>query len=87
MDRLMRNTLDGWKDSKKDERYKVKIFDKERKAEEAKELMRLLLEINGYTDEDITKELTIRHKGDKCMLKMPKSYHTTAIAAERYTGI
>jgi hypothetical protein len=84
MDRLAKATLEGWKESAKDDRMMVKFFKNQRLAEESRELMHLILEINGYGDRELRKDIKVVHGEGKTMLKMPKRCHDVALAAEKF---
>ena len=86
MDRLMQQCLDGWKSSSKDAKMMVRPMRSLRSAEEAKELLHLLLEINGCTDKELRKDIVIKPVGEHFMLKMPKRHYELAVQAEQYLG-
>ncbi len=86
MDRIMQQCLDGWKSSSKDAKMMIRPMRSLRSAEETKELLHLLLEINGCTDKELRKDIVIKPAGEHFMLKMPKRHYELAVQAEQYLG-
>ncbi len=86
LDKMAKQALDGWKESSRDEDYVVRRIKDLRQAEETKELLHLLLEINGYSDEALRSQIKIKPSGEGVALKMPKQHLQLIHKSEQYLG-
>jgi hypothetical protein len=86
IDKMMKQALDGWKESSSDDRYVVRRIKDLRQAEETKELLHLLLEINGHSDEELRQNIKIKPSGEGVALKMPKQHLHLIHKSEQYLG-
>jgi hypothetical protein len=86
LDKMAKQALDGWRQSTSDERYVVRRIKDIRQAEETKELLHLLLEISGHSDEELRSDIKIKPAREGIALKMPKRHLELIHKSEQYLG-
>lgn len=84
MDKLEDKTLEGWEEDSDNPKLMTKSFRSMQTAERIKELLHLIMEINGYDGREVQKDISLDIVPDGIALRMPKKYYETAMVAERH---
>lgn len=86
MDKLQKQTLTGWKTSKKNEDNAYKTFDTPKEAALVHDLLTLILKVNGKEERELKKQikLTANEETRKFQVKLPKDLLDIAQSAEQY---
>ena len=84
MDKLEDKTLEGWAEDSDNPKLMIKSFRSMQTAEQIKELLHLIMEINGYDEREVQKDISLDVVSDGIALRMPKKYYETAMVAERH---